>query len=148
MDAMRYTIIDRAGGISFVWDCAALRWLLAGCIAGAATGGDLLKFASRRYPHLLEQVESGLAVFDEHNVDGNSASVQTAFNHLPSHQWPPFRIIDSATRESSLRQAKAGVILFNLINRRIVQIQNTYVEIRQMEPQARRLTKAGWRIVP
>ncbi len=148
MDAMRYTLIDRDGSVSFVWDCGVLRWMLSGCISGAASTRQLLERASIRDPRLLEHVESGLAVFDEHNVADNTLPIRQAFENFPSHEWPPFRVIDGVTRESSLRQARAGVILFNLIRRKIVQIQNTYVEISNMEPQASRLIDAGWRIVP
>ena len=148
MDAMRYTLIDSEGGLSFVWGCRILRSMLSGCISGAASNSQLLERASIRDSRLIEHVESGLAVFDEHNVAGNTLPIWQAFENLPSHQWPPFRVVDNVTRESSLRQARAGVIIFNLIRRKIIQIQNTYAEISSMEPQASRLINAGWRIVP
>ena len=122
--------------------------MLSGCISGAASNSQLLERASIRDSRLIEHVESGLAVFDEHNVAGNTLPIWQAFENLPSHQWPPFRVVDNVTRESSLRQARAGVIIFNLIRRKIIQIQNTYAEISSMEPQASRLINAGWRIVP
>lgn len=148
VDAMRYTLIDHEGSVSFVWGCGILRSMLSGCISGAASNRQLLERASIRDSRLLEHVESGLAVFDEHNVAGNTSPIRQAFENFPSHQWPPFRVIDSETRESSLRQARSGVILFNLIRRKIIQIQNTYAEINRLEPQASRLINAGWRIVP
>jgi hypothetical protein len=35
-------------------------------------------------------------------------------------------VLDTVTREASLRPVRAGVVLFNLPAKRIVQIENTY----------------------
>jgi hypothetical protein len=42
-----------------------------------------------------------------------------------------FRVVDSITREASLRPVKAGAIIFNLKAKRIVQLMNSYREIRR-----------------
>jgi hypothetical protein len=42
-----------------------------------------------------------------------------------------FRVLDSRTREASLTPVHAGVVVFNLRAKRIVQIQNSYAEIRR-----------------
>jgi hypothetical protein len=42
-----------------------------------------------------------------------------------------FRVIDSETRRMSLHPVKAGIVLFNLRARRIIQVQNTYSEVQR-----------------
>ena len=44
---------------------------------------------------------------------------------------PVFRVVDDRTRQASLQPARAGVIVFNLLSKRIVQIHNTYTEIKR-----------------
>ena len=39
--------------------------------------------------------------------------------------------LDAATRELSLKPVRAGIVLFNLRDKRIVQLQNTYAEIQR-----------------
>ena len=88
------------------------------------------------------------AAFDEHNVAGNYQAIHAAIKHLPPHELPVFRVVDDVTRQASLQGVKAGVIIFNLPSRRIVQIQNTYSEIRRMVAKMRRLQRAGWTVLP
>jgi hypothetical protein len=97
---------------------------------------------------LREYVTCGLAVFDEHNAEGNFAAIHEAIRHFSSDEWPVFRVVDESTREASLRPTRTGVIVFNLPERRIVQIQNSYAEILDVAQWVRRLQRAGWRIVP
>ncbi len=145
---MRYTVIDRRGTVSFVAECDALPALVSACADGAQTLDELLEVVARRNPALRERVTCGLAVFDEHNVPGHYEPVHEAIKYLPPHELPVFRVVDDATRQASLQPVKAGVIVFNLRGRRIIQIQNTYAEIRGMLGKVRRLERAGWRILP
>jgi len=64
-------------------------------------------------------------------VEGHYETIHRALNQLPSHRQPVFRVIDDVTREASLRPVKAGAIIFNLQAKRIVQIVNSYREIRR-----------------
>lgn len=150
MNLMRYTIVDANGTISFVAHCEALGALVAGC-ASCPTRLDQLLLATQRYDSRLhDYVSSGLAVFDEHNGPGNYEAINAALTHLPPHEVPVFRVVDDRTREASLSPVKAGVILFNLRARRIVQIQNTYADLSRRTPRgiARRLQAAGWSLQP
>ncbi|MDA8189538.1 MAG: hypothetical protein M0T85_15475 [Dehalococcoidales bacterium] len=128
---MRYTVIDKWGAVSFVADCHALAALVAGCAEGAEDLDELLEFAERYDQRLREYVTCGLAVFDEHNADGNHTSIHEALAYCAPHEIPVFRVVDDETRQASLQSVKAGIIIFNLTDRRIVQIQNTYSEIRR-----------------
>jgi hypothetical protein len=128
---MRFTVIDRRGGVSFVAPCRTMEALVAACAGEPETVEDLLNSASRFEPDLRDRVLSGLAVFDEHNSRENPASIHAALDLLRPADLPVFRVLDSRTREASLQPARAGVIVFNLLGKRIVQIQNTYHEIKR-----------------
>src|SRR5579884_4281083 len=108
MNLMRFTIVDRDGAISFVYDGSALGSLLEACVAGAATIGSFLDAAARRNAQLREYVTCGLAVFDEHNLSGNYTSIHQAIEHFPSDELPVFRVVDEVTREASLRPTRTG----------------------------------------
>ncbi len=129
MNVLRCTLIDRTGGISFVADAEALPALLYGCQQSPASAEELLNRAEERYRGLRDRVLNGLAIFDERNVPGHYDAVHQALAFCAPHEQPPFRVVDDATREASLQPVKAGVILFNLVRKRIVQIQNSYREI-------------------
>lgn len=148
MNVMRYTIIDGKGTVSFVADCDVLPALVSACADDARTLESLLEAAARRRADLREYVSCGLAVFDEHNSPGHLDAIHGAIRHLPAHELPVFRVVDDVTRQASLQGVKAGVIIFNLRSRRIIQIQNSYAEIRGMLGKLRRLERAGWRVVP
>lgn len=130
-DVMRFTIIDRYGNVSFVAPCRALEALVAACTTGVDTLDELLTEATRFVPELKVRVTSGLAVFDEHNSREHPQSIHAALDLLRPADLPVFRVIDDRTRQASLQPARAGVIVFNLIGKRIVQIHNTYHEIRR-----------------
>lgn len=148
MNHMRFTVVDGAGTVSFVYDGSALNALLRACAESHASLQSFLDATARHESRLREYVTCGLAVFDEHNLGANFAAIHEAIRHFPSDEWPVFRVVDETTREASLRPTRTGVIVFNLPERRIVQIQNSYAEILDVAPWVRRLQRAGWRIVP
>jgi hypothetical protein len=73
----------------------------------------------------------GLAMFDERNTAGHYEAIHRAIELAAPDESPLFRIVDDQTREASLRPVKAGAIIINLIDRRIVQLQNAYREIKR-----------------
>lgn len=148
MNLIRYTIVDRDNSVSFVHDASALGSLLEACVTGAAKLSTFLDAIARRNRHLREHVSCGLAVFDEHNASGNYRSIHEAIEHFSSDEWPVFRVVDDVTREASLRPTRTGVIVFNLAERRIVQMHNSYDGTVDVSQRARQLQRAGWRIVP
>jgi hypothetical protein len=131
MDTMRYTLIDEQSKISFVGPVTALPSVVAACAAGVSSVSSLIDDLERYQPKLVESVRSGLAVFDEHNTNGNFSQVHAALDYCKPQDLPPFRVVDARTREASLTPVRAGVVLFNLRARRIVQIQNTYAQIQR-----------------
>lgn len=129
MNLLRCTVIDAGGGISFIADAEALPALLLGCQKGAASASELLTYAEPYFQGLHDRVMNGLAIFDERNAPGEYSAIHQAFAFCAPHELPPFRVVDDATREASLQPVKAGAVLFNLVRKRIVQLQNSYREI-------------------
>lgn len=128
---MRFTLVDDQMKVSFVAPCQALEALVAACSRGPSTIGQLLDFAEPYVGDLSEYVRCALAVFDEHNSPGNYRSIHAAFDYCKPQEIPVFRVVDERTREVSLQPVRAGVVLFNLREKRIVQIHNTYSEIKR-----------------
>lgn len=129
MNLLRCTVIDDRGAASFIIDGDALPALVKGCATNPTNLVSLLQAAAPYYSNLEEQVLNGLAVFDERNLPGHCEAIHDAFRYCEAHEQPPFRVLDEETREMSLRAVKAGVVLFNLGARRIIQVQNSYWEI-------------------
>jgi len=131
MNVLRCTIIDESGGVSFVTHGDALPALVAACTANPRTLDELLQGADAYYHNLADHISAALAVFDEHNTPGHYESIHKGLTTMPRHKQPVFRIVDDLTREASLRPVKAGAVIFNLNAKRIVQMVNSYREIRR-----------------
>jgi hypothetical protein len=148
LDAIRYTFVETTGTVSFVADCRYLAAVVSACVENSPTLSRVLDVVARRDRRLREQVRKGLLVFDEHNTREDHQAIDEAVATLPSRELPVFRVVGEATREASLRPAHAGVIIFNLLERRIVQVQNAYVDIEDMVGARSRLERSGWSIAP
>jgi hypothetical protein len=131
MNLIRLTVIDQSGGVSFIAHGDALPAMVKACSFYPQTLEDLLDLATPFYTSLREYVMSGLAVFDEHNGPGNLKEIHAQLATAPRYQKPVFRIVDDITREASLNPVGAGAVLFNLHERRVVQLVNTYREVRR-----------------
>lgn len=131
MNLMRFTVVDRQTKVSFVGPCIALEALVAACSQQPHTLGELLDAAAPYNPSLRESVLSALAVFDEHNTPANYRNILAALDFCRPADLPVFRVVEERTQEAALTPVKAGVVVFNLVDKRIVQIQNTYSEIRR-----------------
>lgn len=131
MNLMRYTIVDAAGAVSFVGHCDVLKAMVAACAGNPGSLQELLDVADGYYYSLKEHVLCGLAVFDEHNTPERPQAVHAALRLLSPEETPVFRVVDEATRQASLQPVKAGIIIFNLLSKRIVQVMNSYAEIQR-----------------
>ncbi len=139
MYVMRFTVIDPSGTVSFVAPCNGLKALVAACShqPTPTTSRELLEATVDYDDRLGDKVLNGLARFDEYNSAEQHRNFDAAI-HLFSadhreHELPPFRVIDEATRELSLMPVKAGLVLFNLAQKRIIQVQNTYAEVERRD---------------
>jgi hypothetical protein len=131
VNVIRCTVVDERGAVSFIVHADALSALTAACSTNPSSLERLLEGVEPYYHNLREQVLNGLAIFEERNARGNYQAIQGALRFCAPHDHPVFRVVDDLTREVSLRPVKAGVVIFNLGARRIVQIVNTYQEIRR-----------------
>lgn len=157
---MRFTIVDESGGISFVGDHRILDALVAACTHDPSTYTQLLSAVDLYDKRVRDFVLSALAVFDEHNTTENLTVIHTILKETRGARTPPFRILDEVTRQASLTPVRSGLVIFNLMNRRIVQVQNSYREVvrtgavelhdgQRWTRQARRYTvPESWSIVP
>jgi hypothetical protein len=137
MFVMRFTVIDDRGTVSFVAPCNALKALVAACSKAHSDLEGLLSASNRYDNELKDYVLNGLAMFDEHNGDSNYGDIHFAIDHADEqrshHQIPAFRVVDDTTRKASLQPVKAGLVLFNLKERRIIQVQNTYADVKRRD---------------
>jgi len=131
MNLLRFTVIDRRGGVSFLAHGDSLPALVKACSFYPQSLEDLLDIASLFYGSLREYVFNGLAVFDEHNAAGHFEDIHARIAGAPKYEQPVFRVVDDITREASLTPVGAGAVLFNLPERRVVQLVNTYKEVRR-----------------
>lgn len=129
MNLLRCTVIDSSGGVSFLTHGDALPALVAACSTNPSDLHDFLDRADPFYANLANYVYDGLAIFDEHNVSGHYDEIHRKLTTMPRHKQPVFRVVDNLTREASLRPVKAGAVIFNLKEKRIVQMVNSYREI-------------------
>ncbi len=130
---MRFNVIDASGTVSFVAPCHALKVITAACAKNPSTFEQLLDYTERYDPQLKQFVLSGLAVFDEHNTETSSEAIRAALATSRPESTPPFRIIDGSTREASLEPIKAGLVIFNLAAKRIIQVQNHYANVERQD---------------
>jgi hypothetical protein len=129
MNLLRLTIIDPQGGLSFVAHGEALPALMKACATNPASTDDLLVRSEPYYHGLQERVANGIAMFDERNTPGRYGAIHNALQQARPEESPLFRVVDEVTREASLRPVKAGAVIINLVDRRIITLQNGYREI-------------------
>ncbi|MCL4542099.1 MAG: hypothetical protein M1396_07165 [Chloroflexi bacterium] len=128
---MRYTLIGRDETVSFVGDPTLLAEFVAACVQDPLTVSELLSLVERHAPKAIGALRSSLAVFDEHNAHGEYEHIHTALQRQGRRHYPTFRVVDEVTRAASLEPALWGLVLFNLPQRRIIQVQNTYADVRR-----------------
>lgn len=128
---MRFTVVDESGTISFVGPGHAMKVLTAACCKAPIDSKSLLEYAGAYDATFAGSVLDGLSVFDEHNTPEDHAAIAAHLAVAAPEDAAPFRVLDEVTRRCSLEPVKAGLVLFNLPARRIVQIQNTYAELQR-----------------
>jgi hypothetical protein len=133
MTMMRYTVTEPGGTTSFVGPCHALKMLVAACARNPRNLSELLELLAKYDAAFATAVRDGLAVFDEHNVRGNTRAIERAFAEQQPSDWPPFRVLSEPTHRASTQPAQAGLIIFNLGAKRIIQVQNSYAEIQRKD---------------
>lgn len=130
---MRFTVVDSRGAVSFVGPCHALKALAAACSRGAEDHRGLLGLLGDYDGGLSQRVIKGLHIFDEHNTCRDTHAVQQWLEDVEPAEAPPFRVVDDVTRRASLQPVRYGLVVFNLNARRIVQVQNSYDNLKRAD---------------
>ncbi|MDA8217721.1 MAG: hypothetical protein M0Z94_08915 [Dehalococcoidales bacterium] len=159
MNVMRYTIVAELNTTSFVASCDSLSALVAACANNPRQLEEFLALTTLYDDNIAEYISCGLAVFDEHNVEGHYEVIHSALKYCLPQELPVFRVVDQETRKASLQPVKAGIVIFNLSAHRIIEMQNTYAGVRRRgkivghDSEGRRRVfryelPANWAIVP
>jgi hypothetical protein len=126
---MRFTIVDPIGTISFVGDGFLMLPLVAACATNPATLPEMLARVDDIDRRLRNRLLNGLAIFDEHNVEGNYRAIHGELETPREGAEPVFRVVDDLTRQRSLEPTRTGLIIFNLKDHRIVQVLNHFYAV-------------------
>lgn len=127
----RINLIDHKGTVSLLAPPHGPKMLTA--VAGLEFDctRDMLQAVSHLDSEWITQVRSQLALFDEFNVNELEQSWRDIVESSDSPVHPTFRVIDSTTRARSLQPASLGLIVFNLKERRIIQVHNSGVDLQR-----------------
>lgn len=129
----RVNVIDHKGTMSFLAPPHGLKVLAAAITQGASDGGELLAFAHAYDAEWAMNVRMQIMRFDEHNVEAVEQPYQSAIAGDDRTGHPAFRVMDLETRARSLVPGRLGLVVFNLKERRIIQVQNNYADLRRKD---------------
>lgn len=132
---MRFTVVDDDGAMSFVAPGHALKMLTAACSRRPANHRVLLGLAEEYDPRLASRVMKALSRFDTEwgRPVADPSALHARLGDGNAEDGSPFRVVDEVTRRRSLEPARAGLVVFNLSAKRIVQVQNSYADLRRKD---------------
>ena len=112
VSTMRFNVVDSSGTISLVGPAHLMKMFTAACAKAPADHQALLGLTEGYDPRWTGQALRSLA-------------------DAPAAETEPiaFRVIDDQTRRRSLTPAGSGLVVYNLVAKRIIQIQNSYGEL-------------------
>ena len=125
----RVNLIDERGTISLLTPPHGPKMLTAVAGLGLETSREMLEAVAAMDESWIRQVQSQLAMFSEFNVDSLDEDWREMVEENDSVVHPAFRVIDGVTRSRSLVPGSLGLIVFNLKQRRIIQVQNAWDEL-------------------
>ena len=128
---MRFTVVDARGALSFVAPAHLMKAFAAACAQGASDALALLTQAAVWDHHAVAAIRRDLHVFDEYHTVEEPSRLETWLQ--AERRARPFRVLDSTSRRMSLEPAGSGLVVFNLLKRRIVQVQNSFAELRRRD---------------
>lgn len=129
---MRFTIVDDSGTTSFTAAPHLLKAIAACCARGVATTRDLVTMLADYDGCSATEIRDGLLIFREHNTQSDTRWIRERFDESDG-DFGPFDVLDERTRRTSLEPARLGLVVFNLVARRIVQVQNTYANLQRSD---------------
>lgn len=130
---MRFTVIGRDAIVSFSGPGHLLKMITAVLANGATDVRLMLDGLAKLDEAATQRIRGELAVFDEHCLEGDDAAVRAWFAGSPERLHAAFRVVDPMTRALSTKALRLGVVLFNLGERRIVQVQNSFGGLRRQD---------------
>jgi hypothetical protein len=129
MYELRFTIVDHDGTVSFVGDAFLMLPLVAACASNPRSLSEMLARVDQIDRRLRDRILAGLAIFDEHNVEDNYSAIHRTLEACAAGEEPVFRVVDDVTRQRSLEPTRTGLLIFNLKDRRIVQVTNLFYAV-------------------
>jgi hypothetical protein len=139
--SMRFTIVAAEGTISFQGPGHVLKMLTAAMAEGSQTFRDALFHLEQLDDGVATSVRRDLSVFDEHCLPNDVEAIQAWLTSSHDASERAIRVIDPATRAISTQSGTLGLVIFNLGERRIVQVQNSYGRL--MRADRGRIRRAG-----
>ncbi len=123
---IRITIIDPNTTISFGAPGYLAKMTAAACGHNPTAIEQVMGTLTTLDPDTALAIKSGLARFDEFVVKDDLASVDQWLVDNEPMDGTPFRLVDPRLREASLTPLELGTVMFNLPDKRIVQLENRY----------------------
>ncbi len=129
---MRFTVVDNRETVSFVAPGHALKMLAAACSRHAKDYSDLILKIADYDAQLARRLLNGLA--SDHSSATPADGLVDAPVSQPGGDEPElFRVLNAEQRRKSTEPVDAGLVLFNLPAKRIVQVQNCYGDLRRKD---------------
>jgi hypothetical protein len=123
---LRITVIDRADSISFGAEGHVAKMIAAACAQDKETVDAVLETVASLDPEEARRVRTGLARFDEFVVRGQPESLTSWLESNDPAGGHPIRLVDPRLREMTLMPLSLGIVVFNLPDKRIIEIENRY----------------------
>ncbi|HQY30638.1 MAG TPA: hypothetical protein PK691_05100 [Thermomicrobiales bacterium] len=123
---IRITFIDATGTVTFGAEGHIVKMITHICTEYPSSFGAVLDRLEILDPDAALAVRIGLARFDEFVIAGRPDSLTAWLADHDPGTGVPIRLIEPRLREYTLAPLPLGIIIFNLPDRRIIQIENTY----------------------
>lgn len=124
--SMRITVIGGDRAISFSGPGHILKMMTAVVSTGCTCLPDILSRLEKLDDEFVAAVRRELSIFDEHCLAGDEGLTLSWFRDQPAAGTQAFRVIDPLTRRKNTEADQLGLTIFNLNDRRIVQVQNSF----------------------
>lgn len=123
---IRITIIDSSTSVSFGAGGYLAKMVVAASSRGPSDLDALLGYLAAYDAMAVETIRHGINHFDEFCLPGDDEACERWLAEGGAVDGRAFRLIDPRLREASLTQLPLGLVIVNLVERRIVQIANRY----------------------
>ncbi len=131
VDIMRFTVVDDRETVSFIAPGRALKMCAAGCSRHAKDCRDLIHKIADYDALLARRLMNGLTS-DHEELPGVADDMRGPAN-VGAPEPQVFRVMTAEQRRKSTEPVDAGLVLFNLPAKRIVQVQNSYADLQRQD---------------